>query len=190
MSIVNRLGSENFPFVQSRHIVRTATQRLMTAEKFSRMGKQEHPLMEVAADPYAALKNAIAHHLQNGLYERLDTGYIHRGSPSDYPAITGAVFLTVPPNELRLLIADARTSIALALQRHLDNQQFVKRLSGQFHYRVLRQYLSEGFRLAMVRSSNSDKVRFRGGRGPSLIMAYQTEIDRLDSILRRKASRP
>jgi hypothetical protein len=146
----------------------------MTAEAFL----QERPF-ENAADIHDALRNAIAHQLQHGLYERLDTDYLH-GAIANTPQISGALCLSLHPKQLTLLIADARISIVLAVQRHLDDEQYRKRLAREFHYRALRPHLSEGFRLSMVPPSNSKKYRISARRRPSLATAYQTEIERLE----------
>ena len=89
------------------------------------------------ADIYESMRNAIDHQLQHGLYERLDTDYIH-GAIANAPQISGAIFLSLHPRQLTLLIADARVSIVLAVQRHLDNEQYRRRLAQEFstHYRA------------------------------------------------------
>jgi len=130
-------------------------------------------------DTYDLMRNAIAHHLRHGVFERLDTGYIH-GAVADTPQISGAIFLSLHPKQLTLLISDARISIILATQRHLDNEQYRKRLAKEFHYRALRPHLSEDFRLLMVPPSNSQKYCLAGKRRPSLAMAYQDEVERLE----------
>ena len=132
------------------------------------------------ADIYDAMCASIAHQLQQGLYERLDTDYLH-GAVSNTPRISGAIFLSLHPKQLTLLIGDARISIVLSVQRHLDDEQYRKRLAREFHYRALRPHLSEEFRLLMVPPSNSKKYRVAGKRRPSLALAYQAEIERLES---------
>jgi hypothetical protein len=146
----------------------------MTATLLSRADADAGP-----CDIYDLMRDAIAHQLQHGVYERLDTDYIH-GAVSNTPQISGAIFLSLHPKQLTLLIADARISIILAIQRHLDNEQYRKRLSKEFHYRALRPHLSEDFRLAMVPPSNSKKYRVAARRRPNLAMAYQAEIEQLE----------
>ena len=132
-----------------------------------------------AAAIYAAMHNYIAHQLQHGLFERLDTDYLH-GAITNLPQISGAIFLSLHPKQLTLLIADARISIVLAIQRHLDNDHYRKRLAKEFHYRALRPHLSEEFRMLMVPSSNSKKPCLSAKRKPSLAMAYQREVEQLE----------
>ena len=132
-----------------------------------------------AADLYNAMRETVAHQLQQGLYERLDTDYLH-GAIANTPQISGAIFLSLHPKQLTLLIADARISIVLAMQRHLDNEQYRKRLGKEFHYRALRPHLSEDFRLLMVPPSNSKKYCVSARRKPSLATAYQAEIEQLE----------
>jgi hypothetical protein len=132
-----------------------------------------------STDVYDLMRDAIAHQLQHGVYERLDTDYIH-GAVANTPQISGAIFLSLHPKQLTLLIADARISIILAIQRHLDNEQYRKRLAKEFHYRALRPHLNESFRLLMVPPSNSKKYCYAGKRKPSLAMAYQEEIEQLE----------
>lgn len=131
------------------------------------------------ADIYGMMRDAIRHQLAHGLFERLDTDYLH-GAIANTPQISGAIFLSLHPRQLTLLIADARISIILAVQRHLDNEQYRKRLSREFHYRALRQHLSEDFRMLMVPPSNSKKFSIAARRKPSLAMAYQAEIEQLE----------
>lgn len=132
-----------------------------------------------ACDDYEFIRNSIAHQLQHGLFERLDTNYIH-GAVETTPSISGAIFFSLQPKQLTLLIADARISIVLAVQRHLSNEQYRKRLISEFHYRALRPHLSQSFRLLMVPPSNSRSYRVAAGRKPSLALAYEAEIDRLE----------
>jgi hypothetical protein len=132
------------------------------------------------ADIYESMRNAIDHQLQHGVYERLDTDYIH-GAIANAPQISGAIFLSLHPRQLTLLIADARVSIVLAIQRHLDNEQYRRRLAKEFHYRALQPHLSETFRLLMVPPSNLKKHCHPGRRKPSLAMTYQAEIEKLES---------
>jgi len=132
------------------------------------------------ADVYELMRNAIDHQLQHGHYERLDTHYIH-GAVANAPQISGAIFLSLRPKQLTLLIADARVSIVLAIQRHFDNEHYRRRLAKEFHYRALRPHLSEAFRLSMVPPSNFRKFCHGGRRRPSLAMAYQAEIEKLEA---------
>ena len=136
----------------------------------------------VTAEDYDFIRRTIAHQLQHGVFERLDTNYMH-GAVGSTPQISGAVFLSLHPKQLSILIADARISIILAVQRHLTNEQYRKRLAGEFHYRALKPHLSDDFRLLMVRPSNWHKHRFATGRKPNLPMAYQAEIERLEADL-------
>ena len=131
------------------------------------------------AEEYNFIRDSIAHQLRHGLFERLDTNYIH-GAVAATPSISGAIFFSLQPKQLTLLIADARISIVLAVQRHLSNEQYRKRLMSEFHYRALRPHLSKNFRLLMVPPSNSHKYRLAAGRKPNLALAYQVEIDRLE----------
>jgi hypothetical protein len=135
-----------------------------------------------ASEEYERIRNTVDHQLRHGIFERVDTNYLH-GAVANRPAISGAIFLSLHPKQLPLLIADARTSIVLAVQRHLDNEQYRKRLAKEFHYRALKDHLSDNFLMLMVPPSHSKKYRFSGGRKPSLPLAYQAEIDRLEAIL-------
>ena len=155
----------------------------MVASKWAANGlsKPVEPQRSVTEE-YDAIRDAVARQLRLGVFERLDTNYIH-GAVANRPAISGAIFLSLHPKQLPLLIADARTSIVLAVQRHLDNEQYRKRLAKEFHYRALKDHLSEHFLMLMVPPSHSKKYRFSGGRKPSLPLAYQAEIDRLEAIL-------
>ena len=132
-----------------------------------------------AGEDYDLIRDSIAHLLRHGIFERLDTNYIH-GAVATTPSVSGAIFFSLQPKQLTLLIADARISIVLAVQRHLSNECYRKRLTGEFHYRALRSHLSKDFRLLMVSPSNSHKYRPAAGRKPSLALAYQAEIDRLE----------
>lgn len=149
----------------------------MTAKTLSQLDASHDA---ASANIYDLMRDAIAHQLQHGVFERLDTDYIH-GAIANTPQISGAIFLSLHPKQLTLLIADARISIILAVQRHLDNEQYRKRLAREFHYRALRPHLSEDFRLLMVPPSNSKKYCVAGKRRPSLAMAYRSEIERLES---------
>jgi hypothetical protein len=133
-----------------------------------------------AGEDYDFIRDSIAHQLRHGIFERLDTNYIH-GAVAATPSVSGAIFFSLQPKQLTLLIADARISIVLAVQRHLSNEHYRKRLTSEFHYRALRSHLSKDFRLLMVPPSNSHKYRFAGGRKPSLALAYEAEIDRLEA---------
>ena len=152
----------------------------MTAKILSHMDARAYSADH--ADDYDWIRNSVAHQLRHGVFERLDTNYIH-GAVANTPEISGAIFLSLHPRQLTILIADARIPIVLAIQRHRDNEQYRKRLAGEFHYRALRPHLSESFRMMMVRPSNSDKYRFSASRRPSLAIAYQNEIDRLEAAL-------
>jgi len=131
------------------------------------------------AEEYELIRSSITHQLRQGIFERLDTNYIH-GAVATTPRISGAIFFSLQPKQLTLLIDDARISIVLAVQRHLSNEQYRRRLASEFHYRALRPHLSKNFRLLMVPLSNSHSYRVQGGRKPSLALAYQAEIDRLE----------
>jgi len=132
-----------------------------------------------AAEEYEFIRNSIAHQLRQGIFERLDTNFIH-GAVTTTPSISGAIFFSLQPKQLTLLIADARISIVLAVQRHLSNETYRKRLASEFHYRALRPHFSKHFRLLMVPPSNSQKYGALAGRKPNLALAYQAEIDRLE----------
>jgi hypothetical protein len=110
----------------------------------------------------------------------VDSNYLH-GAVESTPRVSGAIFLSLHPKQLAILIADARTSIVLAIQRHLHNERYRRRLAIEFHYRALRPHLSDSFRLLMVRPSHLDKNAFPTRRGTSLAAAYQNEIDRLET---------
>src|SRR3954464_5689645 len=88
-----------------------------------------------ADDEYHFIQSAIAYQLRRDFAEALDTNHI-QGALADKPQISGALFLSLQPKQLRFLIADARTSIVLALQRHLTNEQYRRRLAKEFHYRA------------------------------------------------------
>jgi len=45
-----------------------------------------------ASDIYDGMRNTIAHQLQHGLFERLDTDYLH-GAIANTPQISGALVL-------------------------------------------------------------------------------------------------
>jgi len=132
------------------------------------------------ADDYDSIRLLVDRQLRQGFAERLDTNQI-QGAVANRPQITGAIFLWLQPKQLRFLIADARVSIVLALQRHLTNEQYRRRLVKEFHYRALRLHLSDDFRLLMVPQSNSAKYRFSADRNPNLPAAYQNEIERLET---------
>ena len=125
------------------------------------------------------LRISIAHHLRNFRFETLDTIDFLK-TPANTRRISGAIFFSLEPRQVRLLIADARTSIVLALQRHLDNERYRRRLRTESHYRALRPHLSTGFRVLMTPPSNWNGYRFSASRKPNLIAAYQNEIDRLE----------
>jgi hypothetical protein len=152
----------------------------MTAKLLSHGEASSNTAMDASADPYDSIRDMIAYQLQNGVYERLDADYIH-GAIANRPSISGAIFLSLHPKQLTLLIADARTSIVLAIQRHLDNEQYRRRLAREFHYRALRPHLSEDFRLLMVPLSNSSRYCSSARRKPGLAIAYQNEIEQLET---------
>jgi len=141
-------------------------------------------LVHQAANPLTdeadLIRGSIAHALQHGIFERVDRDYLH-GAIESVPRVSGAIFLSLHPKQLAILIADARTSIVLAIQRHLHNERYRRRLAKEFHYRALRPHLSDSFRLLMVRPSHSDKYAFSAPRGTSLAAAYKNEIDRLEA---------
>ena len=147
----------------------------MTAKVLARVDECRHSSL----DDYESFRLSLGDHLNRGLFERLDTNFI-AGSVETTPRITGAIYLALQPKQFRFLIADARISIVLAIQRHLTNEEYRKRLVREFHYRAFRQHLSEHFRLLMVRPSNSHRYLCLEGRKPSLAGAYQAEIERLE----------
>jgi hypothetical protein len=124
--------------------------------------------------------SSVSHTLRHGIIERMDSNYLH-GAIESMPCVSGAIFLSLHPKQLAILIADARTSIVLAIQRHLHNERYRRRLVREFHYRALRPHLSDSFLLLMVRPSHSDKYAFSAPRGTSLAVAYKDEIDRLEA---------
>ena len=136
---------------------------------------------------YESLRASIGYQLSHSLFERLDTNLIH-GSMEPTPQITGAIFLSLQPKQFKFLIADARISIVLSMQRHMTNEEYRRRLSGEFHYRAFRAHLSESFRLMMVKPSNSDKYRFSEVRRSNLAAAYLAEIERLETHALRRTS--
>ena len=130
-------------------------------------------------DEYDFIQNLIVRRLRQDFAERLDTNYI-QGAIANKPQISGAIFLSLQPKQLRFLIADARISAILAFQRHLTNEQYRRRLAKEFHYRALKLHLSHEFRLLMVPQSNFAKYRFSADRNPNLAGAYLNEIERLE----------
>jgi hypothetical protein len=135
-----------------------------------------------AADEDVLLRNLIAYHLRHCGIESVAAGDFLRTPPSSRK-ISRAIFHSLKPRQLRLFIADARVSIALALQRHSSNEQYRRRLAAAPHYRALRQHLSESFREMMVPPSNWSGYRFSASRGPILALAYQNEIERIEMEL-------
>ena len=133
-----------------------------------------------AVDELDAIKKLIAHQLRRGFAERLDTNHV-QGAVVDKAQISAAIFLSLQPKQFRCLIVDARISIVLAIQRHLTNEQYRRRLAKEFHYRALRLHLSDEFRLLMVPRSNSATYCFSADRKPNLAAAYQNEIERLET---------
>src|SRR5882724_504746 len=125
------------------------------------------------------LRNAITHQLRNLCFESLSAADLHHIA-ANTRRISGAILFSLKPRLLGLLIADARASIVLALQRHLGNEQYRRRLMAEPHYRALRLYLSTSFRELMVPPSNWKGYRFSESRKPDLILAYQYEIERLE----------
>jgi hypothetical protein len=123
--------------------------------------------------------NAINHQLRNLCFESLGAVDLHRIAANTH-RISGAILFTLKPRLLKLLIADARASIVLALQRHLGNEQYRRRLMAEPHYRALRLHLCTSFRELMVPPSNWKGYRFSESRKPDLILAYQYEIERLE----------
>jgi len=152
----------------------------LTAKILSRAEASGHSA--TFAEVYDAIHKSVTHQLQHGVFERLDTNFLH-GTVAHPPAISGAIFLSLHPRQLPILIADARTSIVLAVQRHFDNEHYRKRLVREFHYRALKPHLSDRFRLLMVPPSHSAKYRFATRRKPNLALAYQEEVDRLETAL-------
>ena len=127
------------------------------------------------------LSTSIAHHLRNFCFEVDTINFLQTAIGS--PRISGAILLSVEPGQLRLLIADARISIVLALQRHVSNERYRRRLRTEAHYRALRPHLSANFRVLMMAPSNWEGYRFSESRKPSLADAYKNEIDRLEMEL-------
>jgi len=152
----------------------------MTANVLQRMDECSHSSGHAPFDEYESLRVLIANQLRLGLFERQDTNFIS-GSINPTPQITGAIYLALQPKKLKFLIADARVGIVLAIQRHMTNEEYRKRLINEFHYLAFRPHLSKRFRLSMVRPSNSHKYRALESREPSLAVAYQAEIERLET---------
>lgn len=146
-----------------------------------------HASAHACPGAYESFRLSISDQLRRGLFERLDTDFIP-GSIEPTPQITGAIYLALQPKQLKFLIADARISIVLAIQRHMTNEAYRKRLINEFHYRAFRPHLSESFRLMMVRPSNSCDYRFLEGRKPNLALAYQAEIEHLEAEALGRAS--
>jgi len=147
---------------------------------YARADQLGHQATVRASDEVHPIHYSIEHTLQHGVFERVDCNYLH-GAIESTPCVSGAIFLSLHPKQLAILIADARTSIVLAIQRHLHNERYRRRLVREFHYRALRPHLSDSFRLLMVRPSHSDKYSFSAPRGTSLAVAYKDEIDRLEA---------
>src|SRR6516225_9559993 len=59
------------------------------------------------------------------------------------------------PRHLKMALADARVSVALAIQRHLSNERYRQCLINEPGYASLKPYLSEQFRHLMVRASHA-----------------------------------
>ena len=155
---------------------------MMTVNDRAHFDASSHSAARAVAKGDDLLRISIAHHLQHFCFETLETIDFLK-TPVDTRRISGAIFFSLEPRQVRLLIADARTSIVLALQRHLDNERYRKRLRTEFHYRALRPHLSASFRVLMMPPSNWNGYRFSAGRNPDLIVAYQNEIDRLEMEL-------
>jgi len=128
------------------------------------------------------LRLSIAHHLRNRIFEVLDYKNF-LGLIDNSQKISGAIFFSLRARQLELLIADARASAILAIQRHLDNETFRRRLTKELHYLALRPHLTASFRELMVRPSNLDRNCFSGSRKPNLAVAYQNEAERLAKVL-------
>jgi hypothetical protein len=138
-----------------------------------------HPSPGATTKDDDLLRVSIAHHLRNFCFDNLDVIDFLK-TPANTHRVSGAILYSLEPRRVRLLIDDARTSIVLALQRHLDNERYRKRLRTEFHYRTLRPHLSASFRVLMMPPSNWDGYCFSGSRKPSLVVAYQNEIERLE----------
>ncbi len=151
----------------------------MTSNDRLRFDASSHSSSVARHDDF--LRSSIAYHLQNFCLETDTFGSLQ--AAANAPRVAGAIFLSVKPAQLRLLIADARTSIVLAIQRHLGNERYKKRLRAESHYRALRPHLSAGFRVLMMPQSNWSGYRFSESRKPNLVLAYQAEIERLEMEL-------
>ena len=125
------------------------------------------------------LRAALAHHLRNAHFETLDSVVTLQVS-ANRRKISGAIFTSLEPKLVCLLIADARISIVLALQRHLNDEQYRRRLVLEPHYRAFLPHLSADFRVMMMPPSNWNGFSFPVSRNPNLINAYQNEIERLE----------
>lgn len=155
----------------------------MSAKPCSHVVEVPGPLaMATFAEAYDFFSNMITYQLRNGIVERVDTNHVD-GAVAHTSRVSGAIFFTLHPKHLSVLIGDARASIALAIQRHLSNEQYRRRLAVEFHYRALRRHLSTSFRLHMVPPSTSGACHFFADRNPGLAVAYGKEIDRLEADL-------
>jgi hypothetical protein len=153
----------------------------MTNNDLSRFAALSNSSLSAVTGDDDFLRISIAYHLRNfclevGTMSGLQTAANAR-------KISGAIFFSLEPRQFRLLIADARTSIVLALQRHLGDAQYRRRLRTEAHFRALRPHLSANFRVLMMPPSNWAGYRFSEVRKPSLILAYQSEIERLEMDL-------
>jgi hypothetical protein len=79
--------------------------------------------------------------------------------------------------EIRLLCGDARALADLAIQRHLSDAAFLRRLQAQPSYTVLSPYLSDRFRQLLTQEALSED-----GRG-LLAAACLEEIEKLEHVL-------
>lgn len=152
---------------------------LIMGNALLRFDASSHLSPRSVAEEEDFLRKAIAHQLRNLCFESLGAVDVHH-TVANTCRISGVILFSLRPRLLRLLFADARASIVLALQRHLGNEQYRRRLTVEAHYRALRPHLSTSFREMMVPPSNWKGYRFSESRKPELILAYQHEIERLE----------
>src|SRR5579871_6469075 len=73
------------------------------------------------------LSASIAFHLRCGGTKYPTATYSFGARSAD--RLSGEIFLSLTPKQLKFLILDARVSIVLARQRHLDDEQYRRRLA-------------------------------------------------------------
>jgi hypothetical protein len=145
----------------------------MTGKELLRFDGCSHVPANTIIDDEFLIRTSVTYYLRGCGIEKFE--------PLDAPLVaSGGDSAIHDHTKLRHLVADARISIALALQRHLDNEQYRKRLAAAPHYHALRPYLSAAFLRLMVRASNLIGFRCPTGGELKLVTAYMNEIDRLE----------